>query len=136
MDIDVVDKKIISLLRENSRMRNVEIARKVSLTEGAVRNRIEKMFRSGVIRSFTIEVGADGGIFAIVMLKAKGETKKMMREVSSLKIYRDAFEISGEFDGCVILEADSLVALDRKIDNIRKCSNVADTRTFIAVRKW
>lgn len=138
MEIDGIDKRILAILGENSRSRNVEIASKVGLTEGAVRNRIEKLVRGGVIRRFTVETsGGEGvGVYCVVMLKAKGSTKKMMAELAALAIARDAFEISGEFDGCVILEGDSLVSVDAKIDRMRKCSHVADTRTFIAVKKW
>ncbi len=134
--IDGIDKKIIDLLRENSRIRNVQIASHVGLTEGAVRSRIDKLFRKKVIRRFTIDTSTDAGVFGIVMLKAKGETKKMMHEVSSLALHLDAFEISGEFDGCVLIGADSISSLDQKIDKFRKCSHVGDTRTFIAVKKW
>ncbi len=135
-DIDGIDKKIIDLLRENSRMRNVQIASRVGLTEGAVRSRVDKLFREKVISRFTIDTSSDANVFGIVMLKAKGETKKMMREVSLLTLHLDAFEISGEFDGCVLIDADSISTLDQKIDKFRKCTHVADTRTFIAVKKW
>ncbi len=136
MEIDGIDKKIINLLRENSRMRNVEIASHIGLTEGAVRSRIEKLLSQNVINRFTVDTSSEASVFGVVMLKAKGETKKMMREVSLLQLYRDAFEISGEFDGCIVLEAESISDLDKKIDQVRKCNHVADTRTFIAVKKW
>lgn len=138
MEIDGIDKRILGILAENSRARNVDVADKVGLTEGAVRNRIEKLVGNGVISRFTIETssGEASSVYGVVMLKARNSTKKMMVEVSRLGICREAFEISGEFDGCVILEADSLASVDAKIDQLRKCRDVADTRTFIAVKKW
>ncbi len=137
MEIDGIDKRILAILRENSRAHNVDVAAKVGLTEGAVRNRIEKLVKSGIVTRFTVETSSgEGVVYGVVMLKAKGSTKKMMREVSSLHIGRDAFEISGEFDGCVVLEADSISSLDTKIEQIRKCHDVGDTRTFVAVKKW
>ncbi len=135
MDIDGTDKRILSLLLENSRMKNVEIARQIGLTEGAVRNRIKKMAKARVIQRFTITTST-GNFFGVVLLKARGDTKKMMREVCSLELSREAFEVSGEFDGCTIIEAPSLEELDAKIDKMRKCSHVDDTRTFISVKKW
>ena len=136
MEIDGVDRKILGILRENSRTKNVGIAEKVGLTEGAVRNRIEKLTINRIITKFTVETASDERVYGVVMLKAKGPTKKMMREVSSLHIVSHAFEISGEFDGCLVIEADSITNLDAKIDQIRKCPDVADTRTFVAVKKW
>ncbi|MCJ2533520.1 MAG: winged helix-turn-helix transcriptional regulator, partial [Candidatus Thermoplasmatota archaeon] len=61
--MDDTDTKILNLLREHSRMKNTEIARQVNLTERAVRARIEKLVREGVIKKFTIEtspVGVEG----------------------------------------------------------------------------
>ncbi len=137
MEIDGIDKRILSILRENSRARNVDVAAKVGLTEGAVRNRIEKLVAGSVITGFTIETSAgEERVYGVVMLKARNSTKKMMREVSALHIAADAFEVSGEFDGCIVIQADSLQNLDVKIDQIRKCPDVADTRTFVAVKKW
>ncbi|MFH0713113.1 MAG: Lrp/AsnC family transcriptional regulator [Candidatus Micrarchaeota archaeon] len=136
MELDLIDGKILSLLKQNSRMHNVEIANRIGLTEGAVRSRIVSLVLRKVIGKFTIEASGDASMFGIVMLKAKGETKKMMREVTALSLHVSAFEISGEFDGCAVLEADSITSLDEKIDALRKCSHVADTRTFIAVKKW
>lgn len=136
MEIDGIDRKILHLLRENSRIHNVEIAASVGLTEGAVRNRIDKLVKNGIIRKFSIETVSGAEVFGIVMLKAKSETKKMMKEVALLSIAKDAFEISGEYDGCILLESPSLEELDAKIDKLRSCKTVADTRTFVAVKKW
>jgi len=135
MKLDDKDEKIIGMLRKNARTSNVEIAREVGLTEGAVRNRIDHLLRGGVIRRFTVETAA-GAYYGIVMLKAKSETKKMMAELSSSGLASEAFEISGEYDGCAILEGASLEEVDRKIDRIRKLKGVLDTRTFIPFRKW
>ncbi len=135
MKLDDKDEKILGMLRSNARTPNVELARAVGLTEGAVRNRIDHLVKGGVIRRFTIETSA-GAYYGIVMLKAKDETKKMMAELSTAGLASEAFEISGEYDGCAILEGASLEDVDRKIDRIRKLKGVADTRTFIPFRKW
>ncbi len=136
MELDGIDKKILLLLQENSRTKNVEIAEKVNLTEGAIRNRIERLVKGKIINKFTIETVSENEFYGIVLLKAKSDTKKMMKEVSALHVANNAFEISGEFDGCIIINAPSLSKLDAKIDEIRKCSQVVETRTFIVVKKW
>ena len=135
MKLDDKDEKILSMLRKNARTSNVEVAKAVELTEGAVRNRIDHLVKDGVIRRFTIETSG-GASYGIVMLKAKGETKKMMTELSSAGLASEAYEISGEYDGCAILEGATLEEVDAKIDAIRKLKSVADTKTFIPFRKW
>ncbi|MFH1784972.1 MAG: Lrp/AsnC family transcriptional regulator [Candidatus Micrarchaeota archaeon] len=136
MKLDEIDEKILSILKSNSRTSNVQIAKQVKLTEGAVRNRIEHLVKNGAIKSFTIEIGTGSSFFAIVMLKAKHETKKMMAEISESKIAKDSYEISGDFDGCAIIEGNALEEIDSKIDELRKLKNVNDTKTFISLKRW
>lgn len=133
---DEKDRKIIEMLKHNARRPNVEIAQQVGLTEGAVRARIARLVKEGTIKRFTIELGTLDGLFAVVMVKAKSSTKNAMREMVALKTAKELYETSGEFDGCAIVEGDTLQQIDQKIDAIRRCRDVADTRTFIAVRKW
>jgi DNA-binding Lrp family transcriptional regulator len=135
MRLDETDEKILSMLKQNARTPNVEIAKAVGLTEGAVRHRIDVLTKNGAITRFTIETSG-GTYYGIVMLKAKAETKKMMADIGSAKIAKDAYEISGEYDGCLIIEGPSLEEVDEKIDKIRKIKSVADTRTFISLKRW
>lgn len=135
MKLDDLDVKILAILRENSRAPNVEIGRAVGLTEGAVRRRIENLVASRAIEKFTI-ISGGAAYSAVVMLKAKGETKKMMADIARLGIARDAYEISGEHDGCAILEGSTLEELDARIDKLRKLKTVAETRSFISLKRW
>lgn len=135
MRIDEKDEKILSMLKDNARTPNVEIANAIGLTEGAVRHRIDVLTKNGTITRFTIET-AGAAYYGVVMLKAKQETKKMMADIGATKIAKDAYEISGEYDGCLIVEGSSLEEVDEKIDKIRKIKSVADTRTFISLRRW
>lgn len=133
---DETDSLILAELKKNARASNVEMAKKVGLTEGAVRKRIQHLVESGAIRRFTIELSASNEMFAVVMAKAKGETKKMLAEISGAGIPKDAYEISGEYDACIIISGASMEEIDKKVDAIRKCAEVADTKTFISFRRW
>ncbi len=136
MKLDALDERIIEMLKIDARSSNVAMARGLGITEGAVRWRIRRMVENGTIRRFTVDVSKDATTFAVLMLKAKGETKRMMAAVAALRLHRDAYEISGEYDGCVILEGPSVEEIDRKIDAIRKCPEVADTRTFVSFGRY
>ena len=48
--IDALDAKIITLLRENGRRSNVEIARRLGVAEGTARKRIERLIDEEVIQ--------------------------------------------------------------------------------------
>ena len=136
MKKDEKDSKILSLLKKNSRASNTEIAQAVGLSEGAVRQRIKSLIQKGTIKRFTIETSSEAGNQAVVMIKAKGNTKKMMGEITKLPGVRSGFEISGSYDACLILFAENMEELDKRIDEIRALPTVEDTRTFIALKEW
>jgi DNA-binding Lrp family transcriptional regulator len=136
MKLDEKDSRILELLKKNSRASNTEIAQAVGLSEGAVRQRIKSLLQKGAIKRFTIEAAESAGSQAIVMVKAKGNTKEMMKQISALGIMRLGFEISGAFDACIILSAESVEDLDKRIDRIRDLKTVADTSTLIALKEW
>lgn len=142
LSLDQIDRQLISLLSSNSKLTNIKIAKQLSLSEGAVRFRIKKLENSGVIKKYTIEISdnsqlhSSNEIYAIVMVKSKGDSKALMKSISDLAISHEIFEIDGEFDGCIILKADSISDLDSKIDKIRNLNDAADTKTSISFKKW
>lgn len=50
--VDEIDWKIISLLQADGRRTNVDIARQVGVTEGTVRNRVDRLLAEGVIKVY------------------------------------------------------------------------------------
>jgi Lrp/AsnC family transcriptional regulator of lysine biosynthesis len=127
--MDETDAKILNLLRVNSRTKNTEIARQVSLTERAVRARIEKLLREGIIKKFTIEtspVGFEGIVLIDTNVGRTAAVKEKAREMSE-----SVFECSGDYDVAVRLRADSLDELNKRVDELRAFPGVLKTATLI-----
>ncbi len=133
---DEKDTKILELLKKNARTRNVDIAKEVGLTEGAVRARIHRMTNDGTISQFTIKAEERGKQHAVIMAKAKHNTKKMMIEISKSMIADEAYEVSGDYDAFLVISGATIEDIDRKIDRLRELKDVTDTRTYISLRKW
>lgn len=55
MSVDHTDLEILKLLKENSRLKWRDIGEAVHLSGPAVANRVQRMEKTGVIRSFTVE---------------------------------------------------------------------------------
>lgn len=127
--IDEIDGQIISILRENSRTKNVEIARRVHLTEGGVRARISRLIRNGVIEKFTV-VTRTNEVSGIVLVKTQlDQTKLVGKRLREMGIR--IFETSGEYDLAVEVSAESTELLNAKVDTIRSLPGVTDTLTLI-----
>lgn len=129
------DNKILEILRSNARESAVEIAKSLNLTEGAVRHRINKLIKNGTIRKFTIETDL-GGSSGIILVNATKDNKQMLKDITQKIDVDAAYEIAGEYDGCIILSRANIEELDRAIDQIRSLESVDSTRTMVSLKKW
>ncbi len=70
--LDAVDHKLIEILKENSRASFKQIAKEVGLSSVAVRNRVNKLVKTGVIKGF----------FALVDPKALGRELSVIMDIA------------------------------------------------------
>lgn len=127
--MDDTDVRILNLLRDNSRMKNTEIARRVSLTERAVRARIEKLVREGTIKKFTIET-SPVGVEGIVLIDTNVGRTTAVKDKARL-MSESVFECSGDYDVAVRLRADTLDDLNKRVDELRAFPGVIRTATLV-----
>ena len=126
--MDKVDQKIVSILKENSREKYVDIAHVVGLSEGAIRRRVKHLIVDGVITKFTIETKSNAE--GVILIKT---TPPFTKEVSQqLKVIADrVFEVSGDFDIAACITSVNMETLNAKIDKIRNLPYILDTKTLI-----
>jgi len=129
--MDETDLKILRILRENSRIKYVQIAKKVGLSEGAVRRRIRKLLDESIIKKFTIETAAE--VEGIVLIKT--DPTKTGEAVSKIRKMADkTFEVSGDYDVAAFIQAYTIEELNKKVDEIRKLPSVLSTNTLIRMK--
>ena len=129
--MDETDLKILRILRENSRIKYVQIAKKIGLSEGAVRRRIRKLLDESIIKKFTIETAAE--VEGIVLIKT--EPTKTGEAVSKIRKMADkTFEVSGDYDIAAFIQAYTIEELNKKVDEIRKLPSVLSTNTLIRMK--
>jgi len=129
--LDEKDYKMLELLRKNSRTTNNAIAKEVNLTEGAVRNRIARLTRGGIIRKFTIETGPEL-VEAIVLVKTR--TKGSKETLRRIKKHADRlFETAGDYDAAVLLSAGSIESINMTVDKLRSVEGVISTLTLLKI---
>ena len=73
MEVDDKDRKIISLLKENSRYSIRNIAKKTGIRPSTVHQRIQKLIKEKVIEKFTVKlsnkaVGENFIVFILIVL--------------------------------------------------------------------
>ncbi|MCL4453962.1 MAG: Lrp/AsnC family transcriptional regulator [Candidatus Thermoplasmatota archaeon] len=129
--MDEMDYRILELLRENSREKNMEIARRLNVSEGTIRKRILNMVDSGIIKKFTVETAIS--IEGIVLIKL--DSRRASATLKILKnIYRDVYEFSGRIDVAVRIIKSTIDDLNMEVDKIRDISGVINTDTMVRLK--
>ena len=59
MNLDNTDKKILTLLQQNSKQTNKQISHQLNLSVTAVYERIKKLEKGGVIKTYTAIIDTD-----------------------------------------------------------------------------
>ncbi|MBB4685045.1 Lrp/AsnC family transcriptional regulator [Amycolatopsis jiangsuensis] len=139
--LDATDHEIIALLREDARRTFSDIAARVSLSTAAVKRRVDRLRRDGVITGFTVQVDhakLGWGIEAFCQLRFFGSTKvdEIVRTTTKIPEAQAVFTIAGDPDAVVWLRGRDMAHLQRTIDELRRSHNITSTRTLIVLDSW
>ena len=105
MQLDHLDKQLLTLLQENSRRTNKELAGKLKLSVTAIYERIKKLERIGIISNYVALVAPekiDRSFTAFCQIKLVQHTKnnvtRFESQVTKLSEVLEVFHVSGEYD--------------------------------------
>ncbi|MYM19319.1 winged helix-turn-helix transcriptional regulator [Brevibacterium sp. 5221] len=133
--LDDVDRRVISLLRADSRTPIAELARQVGVNRSTVTGRIEKLVAEGVIEAFTIRLANDvdrDAIRGVAMVSiAPNRGRDAVRAIRGYPEVEQLHSTIGEWDLVVHLRAISLSEFDTVLERIRAVPGVVDTRTSL-----
>ena len=134
--VDEIDFKILELLKEYSRSTYVEIGKTLGLSEGTVRNRVQILTDSGVIKKFTIEVSLSVGVRALILISVdpRRPTMEISDKVLELPGVEKIYEVTGEYDVVTVVSSSSIEGLNQTIEEIRVIDGVVKTNTVIELR--
>ena len=134
---DIIDEKIISFLKEDSRESFVDIGKKLKLSESAVRRRVKNLVDNKTIKKFTLELGEENTTSAIVLVSVDStmDTSKVSLKLAKLDGIKTVYEITGQYDITTIMSGSSISEINNTIDALRKIPGVVDTNTVIILRK-
>jgi len=136
--MDAIDRRIIELLRSNSRMAYSDIGAVVGLSASAVTRRVDRLVNQGTIRQFTLDVdpGVDGvTVEAYVELHCRGTVapQELKRILSTVPEVVGAGTVSGDADAIVHMRASDISALEEALEKVRLAPNVEFTKSSIVL---
>ena len=140
--LDHLDRKILSLLQQDGRMANKEVAAHVGLVPSATSERLKKLRERGYIRSIEARLDparVDFGLLAFVFVRTSeptsgSETGHVLARIPEVQ---EVFNIAGE--DCYLIkvrtrDAKSLSQLLR--DKVGRIPAVVSTRTTIVLESY
>ena len=134
--IDNLDKRILEIMKKDSRCPYVEIADKLGVSEGTVRSRVHRMTEEGIIRGFTIKTSSKN-VKALVEVKidVNTDTEAIARELPTYDGVTEVFEVTGDQDIIAIVDVESSQSLNEIIERVRRYDNVLSTRTRLILKE-
>jgi Lrp/AsnC family transcriptional regulator, leucine-responsive regulatory protein len=133
--VDAVDRQIINHLVRNARASLTNIARAVSLSVPAVKRRVDRLERDGVIRGYTALIDEPGAhkLHALVELFCTGHAQRedIIRLVEERLEVLVAFTASGDCDVVMLVQTDDTDHLESLLLDLRRHPLITQTRSRV-----
>jgi Lrp/AsnC family transcriptional regulator, leucine-responsive regulatory protein len=141
LDLDTVDDEIIALLGEDARRTLSDIGERVALSAPAVKRRIDRLERLGVITGYSAVVDhAKLGrpLQAFCELRFAGTTKvaDIAGVAAGLAEVEAVYTTAGDPDALVLIRVRDVADLTRVIDLLRRSGRVTGTKTLMVLDVW
>ncbi|MCK4778744.1 MAG: Lrp/AsnC family transcriptional regulator [Promethearchaeota archaeon] len=124
--MDIVDLKILELLKEHSRMSFNDISQNVGKTEATIRRRVKKLTEDGIIKKFTIDYNIDNKPRTRATVKVEPDfkdIKRILKELLEIEEITDIWRLSGDCGLFMKVEIPSIEQfnplIEEKISQIR-----------------
>ena len=140
--LDRLDYRLLALLQQHGRMRNVELARALDLSPAPCLRRMNVLERSGYIQGYhaglnAAQLGFTVTVFAMVGLHSQAEADLQAFEqlVQQWPMVRECHMLNGEIDFILKCLAPDLVSFQTFLtEKLTPAPNVAQVRTSLTIR--
>ncbi|WP_181692525.1 Lrp/AsnC family transcriptional regulator [Natronomonas sp. LN261] len=128
--MDDLDRRILAILRRDSRTPYTEIADRVGTSEGTIRNRVEQLLERGVIERFTVATRT-GNVKAMIEIgvAVDVDTGSMSERMAEWTEVDFVWQVSGEQDVVVVADTTDTGTLNDLITRARELDDVVSTKT-------
>ena len=133
--MDSIDRKLLSLLREDARVPVATLAKILKVARGTVQNRLARMEAEGTIVGYTVKLKPEveeQTIRALMTVAVEGNrTDEVLRSLRGDPAVCALHTTNGRWDIVAELRTDSLEAVDRVLSRIRLIDGISNTETSL-----
>jgi DNA-binding Lrp family transcriptional regulator len=136
--IDGIDHQIVALLRENARRSFQDIGGRVSLSAPAVKRRVDRLEREGVIRGYSANVdptalGWNTHAFVELFCEGRMSGEEVREAVADHPEVEGAYTIAGAPSAILHLRAQDTGHLEEALERLRDVPGVQRTQTQVVL---
>ena len=139
LDLDAIDRRILSLLQDDAKISQAKVATAVGLTAPSVNERIRKLERNGVIRGYVAllderKLGLDITAFVEIFIEHPKFETGFIEAVKTLDEVLECHHITGEFSLLLKVRVEDMAAFRRLlIEKLNTVRGVRQTRTLMVL---
>ena len=130
--VDTIDKQLLDILKDNSRLSFADLGRRIKLSPSAVRERVQKLEDIGIIKKYDIQIDNKKLGFeleAFILLKVfPGQLKVVLRKIKDFPEIKQAHRITGNQNLHLKVILKNQIELQNLLD---KLMIFGDTNTFL-----
>ena len=138
--MDSTDQALISLLRQNARYTVADLAKKLGVSRGTIRNRMLRLEDAGVIVGYTVQLRPDTQTQTIRAWMSIAIEGNMSRQVIASLLGEPCIvalhDTNGRWDLLAELEARTLADLGQALERIRLIRNISNSETSIHLKSY
>ena len=133
--MDDLDRQLIGLLRQDSRLPVASLAAATNVSRATVKARIDRLVADGVIEAFTIRLGTElrqAEVRAIVLIEVQGKAADhVAQRLRGVPEVRALYSTNGRWDFVAELEDRDLASFDETLRRLRLIDGISSTETNI-----
>jgi Lrp/AsnC family transcriptional regulator for asnA, asnC and gidA len=135
-DLDGADRTIIELLQADGRMPFTRVAAAVGLTEGAIRQRVQRLTDTGVMQIVAVTDPLSLGVrrVAMVGIRVTGDVERTAADLAGLTEVEYLIATSGRYDVMLEIIVDDDEHLMRLLSGLRSRDDVAEVESFVCLK--
>ena len=131
-----IDREILEELKKNARASFVEIGKKLGITEGTVRYRVNSLMKKGIIKKFTIETYEEGiSSIAMIRLVPQADIHQIYPKIMKINGVERIFEVTGDFDMIILIRTSDSKNLNKILDDIRATDGIVSTISYVVLQE-
>jgi DNA-binding Lrp family transcriptional regulator len=128
--MDDLDREILDVLRRDARTPYTAIADRIGVSEGTVRNRVDRLIEDGIIERFTVSTRT-GNVKAMVEIgvAVDVDTNSLADRMVQWDEVDFVWQVSGEEDIVLVVDATDTDGVNELITQAREQEEVMSTKT-------